>query len=182
MKKKLVRIVSVLTIVLFSASCSTSPNKISASYVSPIQYQGYSCSQIQQELVRVNSKVLEVTGQQKREATKDAWAFGVGMVLFWPALFFMIGDDKKEELSRLKGEYDALQAIAIEKDCRRKMEEKKQEEQKAITEEEPEKEATPDEEKEQQVVPEDEPKQKTTTEEEQEKKAIPEKEPEKEVD
>jgi len=42
---------------------------------------------------------------------------GVGLVLFWPALFFLIGDDKKEELARLKGEYEALEKIAIQKDC-----------------------------------------------------------------
>jgi hypothetical protein len=60
---------------------------------------------------------MEVSGQQKKEATKDAVALGVGLVLFWPALFFMIGSDKKIELGRLKGEYDALEQIAIKKDC-----------------------------------------------------------------
>ncbi|MEA3643102.1 MAG: hypothetical protein VBE63_24640 [Lamprobacter sp.] len=42
---------------------------------------------------------------------------GVGLVLFWPALFFLAGDDQKEELSRLKGEYEALQQAAIRQDC-----------------------------------------------------------------
>jgi hypothetical protein len=60
---------------------------------------------------------MEVSGQQKKEATKDAVALGVGLVLFWPALFFMIGSDKKIELGRLKGEYDALEQTEIKKDC-----------------------------------------------------------------
>jgi hypothetical protein len=42
---------------------------------------------------------------------------GVGLVVFWPALFFLAGDDQKEALARLKGEYEALQAAAIRKDC-----------------------------------------------------------------
>jgi len=42
---------------------------------------------------------------------------GVGLVLFWPALFFLAGSDKKDELARLKGEYDALEQAAIQKDC-----------------------------------------------------------------
>ncbi|WP_200241917.1 hypothetical protein [Lamprobacter modestohalophilus] len=42
---------------------------------------------------------------------------GVGLVLFWPALFFLAGGDKKDELARLKGEYDALEQAAIQKDC-----------------------------------------------------------------
>jgi len=42
---------------------------------------------------------------------------GVGLVLFWPALFFLAGEDKKEELARLKGDYEALQQAAIRQDC-----------------------------------------------------------------
>ena len=100
------------------AACATSPDKISASYVSPLQYQSYDCGQIRTELVRIGQRVDEVTGQQRREATSDAWAMGVGLVLFWPALFFLAGgNDKKEELGRLKGEYDALQSAAVQKQC-----------------------------------------------------------------
>lgn len=46
-------------------------------------------------------------GAQKQQATNDAVAMGVGLVLFWPALFCLAGgNDRKEELSRLKGEYE----------------------------------------------------------------------------
>ena len=119
MKKgnSLLRVVSVLLILSFVAGCATSPEKISATYVSPLQYQSYSCTQLKEESLRVSSRVMEVTGQQKKEATKDAVAMGVGLVLFWPALFFLIGDDKKEELGRLKGEYEALDKASIAKDC-----------------------------------------------------------------
>lgn len=100
------------------AACATSPDKISAAYVSPLQYQSYDCGQIRMELVRIGQRVDEVTGQQRRQASNDAWAMGVGLVLFWPALFFLAGgNDKKEELGRLKGEYDALQSAAVQKQC-----------------------------------------------------------------
>jgi hypothetical protein len=43
---------------------------------------------------------------------------GVGLVIFWPALFFLASDnDKREELSRLRGEYDALQQSGTMKNC-----------------------------------------------------------------
>ena len=106
-----------LTAALFLAGCASSPESIGPSYVSPMEYQSYSCNQLQQELARVRRKVMEVTGQQQKERSKDQWAFGIGMVLFWPALFFMIGSDKKEELARLKGEYEALQSMANQKEC-----------------------------------------------------------------
>lgn len=102
------------------SGCATAPSNISASYVSPVQYQSYSCEQIQQELQRVSANVASVTGQQQSKANNDALAMGVGMVLFWPALFFLAsGDDKKEELSRLKGEYEALNQAANMKNCGR---------------------------------------------------------------
>ena len=42
---------------------------------------------------------------------------GVGLVLFWPALFFLATPDQKEELAQLKGDYDALQAVALQQRC-----------------------------------------------------------------
>ncbi|MBE9528493.1 MAG: metal ABC transporter ATP-binding protein, partial [Proteobacteria bacterium] len=97
--------------------CATPPDKISATYVSPLQYSSYNCNQIGEEFLRVNRKVAEVSGVQQKEANKDKLAMGVGLVVFWPALFFMMGDDKKEELARLKGEFEALEHTAIKKEC-----------------------------------------------------------------
>lgn len=100
------------------SACASSPESISAQYVSPMTYQSYNCDQLRQELQRVGSRVTEVTGQQRQKANTDAVAMGVGLVIFWPALFFMaMGQDKRDELGRLKGEYDALQINATEKQC-----------------------------------------------------------------
>jgi hypothetical protein len=116
---RMIKAVSTLLILTFLTACATPPGKISASYVSPIQYQGYTCNQIDLELTRVTKEVSEVTGQQQKEADKDAVAMAVGLVIFWPALFFLIGEDKKEELARLKGEHQALQDIAKQKECKK---------------------------------------------------------------
>jgi uncharacterized lipoprotein YajG len=107
---------AVLTLLLL-AGCATPPDKISASYVSPMEYADYSCTQIRGELRRVQRQVTQVTGAQQKQANNDAVAMGVGLVLFWPALFFLAGEDQKEELARLKGEYEALQQAAIQKEC-----------------------------------------------------------------
>ena len=97
--------------------CASSPDKISATYVSPLQYGNFDCDQVREEMIRVSSHVQSVAGQQKKTAKNDQIAMGVGLVLFWPALFFLAGSDKKEELGRLKGEYDALNQAAIQKKC-----------------------------------------------------------------
>jgi len=44
---------------------------------------------------------------------------GVGLVLFWPALFFLEGGDGPQaaEYSRLRGEVDAMRRAAVHKEC-----------------------------------------------------------------
>jgi hypothetical protein len=111
------RVFAAILVLPFVVSCATSPSKISPAYVSPLQYADYSCDQIRAELQRVNARVMEVAGKQKKQSKNDKVAMGVGLVLFWPALFFLAGGDREEELSRLMGEYDALETVAIQKNC-----------------------------------------------------------------
>ncbi|MCS5598039.1 MAG: hypothetical protein NZ828_12380 [Alphaproteobacteria bacterium] len=129
-----------LTVASFVVSgCAASSDSISAQYVSPVQYQSYNCNQIREEIARVSYRVNELAGVQDSQRTKDSVALGVGLVIFWPALFFMIGKDKAEELGRLKGEYEALEKTAIQKECNiskeieaaREMEQQRKEENKA---------------------------------------------------
>ena len=43
---------------------------------------------------------------------------GVGLVLFWPAMFMIKGNDEKTaELARVRGEMEAIQQASIEKNC-----------------------------------------------------------------
>ena len=100
------------------AGCADSSDNIAASYVSPLVYQDYSCSQLGAELGRVTARVAEVAGVQDSAASDDAALMGVGLVLFWPTLFFLEGDTGREaELGRLKGEVDAIERAATRKNC-----------------------------------------------------------------
>ena len=80
-------------------------------------YANYTCEQLREENARVTSRVVEMTASQRRRANADTAAFAVGMVLFWPALFFMANGDQKEELGRLKGEFDAIQSTGTQNSC-----------------------------------------------------------------
>lgn len=90
-------------------------------------------------MLRVSQKVSQISGVQDKTASNDSVAMGVGLILFWPSLFFISGHDQHVELGQLKGEYDALQQVAIQKDCDvvkeieagRKMEEERLAKQKA---------------------------------------------------
>ena len=101
------------------AACASSPDKIQTSYVSPMQYRDYDCDQIAGEQERISRRVNALYGSLKKTADSDTAQMAVGMVLFWPALFFLEGGDGPEaaEYSQLKGERDALDKVAIQKKC-----------------------------------------------------------------
>ena len=101
------------------AACASSPENISASYVSPNQYASYSCAQLRDEAARVSTRAMQVSGAQSNKATTDAVATGVGVILFWPALFLIKGDGTTAaEVARLKGEMEAIEQVSIQKKCR----------------------------------------------------------------
>ena len=120
----LTKTTSIISALMLSASsiglsgCANDPKNISAAYVSPIQYEGYTCPQIREEAARLSSKAAEITGVQQSKANGDAVAMGVGLVLFWPSLFFIKGDGQTAtEVAHLKGQMDALEQASIKRKC-----------------------------------------------------------------
>jgi hypothetical protein len=107
-----------LTSLVFITGCATASKDIAALYVSPLQYQNYDCSQLSAESQRIASRVSTLSGRLDEAASNDKALVGVGMILFWPALFALGGTKEQEaEYSRLKGEYDAVQQAAISRKC-----------------------------------------------------------------
>jgi hypothetical protein len=118
MNNTLNKLVCYTTIATFLAGCATAGKDVAATFVSPMQYSTYDCDQLRQELGRVGSRVGQLTGRLDEAASNDKAIVGVGMILFWPALFALGGTKQQEaELSRLKGEYDAIQTASTSKKC-----------------------------------------------------------------
>ena len=109
-------IAAALCACLAVSACASAPDEISAQFISPTVYASYTCDQIRTDLIRIGDRVAVLSGQQRRRASQDGWAVA-GSLIFWPALFFLMRGDKADEISRLKGEYDALNAVATEKRC-----------------------------------------------------------------
>lgn len=100
------------------AACASKSENISAAYVSPNTYASYNCRMLQDEAQRVSSRAIQASGAQDQKASNDAVATGVGVVLFWPALFFIKGEGASAaEVARLKGEMDAIEQASIQKRC-----------------------------------------------------------------
>lgn len=111
-------VLGLVTASMVLSGCATSSKDITGAYVSPLQYQSYDCDQLRSETLRIQSRVAELGGRLDQAASNDKAIAGVGVILFWPALFALGGTKQQEaEYGRLKGEYDALQQAAIQKKC-----------------------------------------------------------------
>lgn len=98
--------------------CATASKDIAANYISPMQYQSYDCAQLTGEFQRIQARVNQLGGRLDEASSNDKAIMGVGLILFWPALFALGGTKQQEaEYARLKGEYDALQQTAVVKKC-----------------------------------------------------------------
>lgn len=98
--------------------CASASKDISTTYISPMQYQAYDCDQLSSEVQRVQVRVNQLGGRLDEAASNDKALMGVGMILFWPALFALGGTKQQEaEYSRLKGEYEAIQQASVTKKC-----------------------------------------------------------------
>jgi len=115
---KIYKLISTLSIATFLVSCSTAGKDVAATYVSPAQFSNFDCDQLRQELARINGRVAQLSGRLDEAASNDKAIATAGGLLFWPALFALGGTKQQEaELSRLKGEYDALAQASASKKC-----------------------------------------------------------------
>lgn len=98
--------------------CASTSEDIAATYVSPIKYESFSCRQIGEEATRISARASHAMGVQDQQASDDAGVTALSLILFWPAVFFIDGDDTNAvEVARLKGEMDALEQASIQKNC-----------------------------------------------------------------
>ncbi len=98
--------------------CATASKEIQATYTSTVPYQSYDCQQLAIEGERFNSRLLQLGGKLDQSASNDNAIAGIGILVFWPALFVLGGTKQQEaDYGRLKGEYEALIQVANEKKC-----------------------------------------------------------------
>lgn len=110
----------IIAAALVAAGCATQPEDIAANHVSVTEYKGYTCEELADEAGALNSKGRKLYESLDREADGDAAQMAVGMILFWPALFFLEGGDgaDAEVYADLKGQMEAVQQASRRKQCK----------------------------------------------------------------
>ncbi|HEB98353.1 MAG TPA: metal ABC transporter ATP-binding protein [Thiotrichales bacterium] len=117
--EKIKRIVVMVSVSVAMVGCATAPDKLPTTYVSPLKYKDYDCDQIIMEMDYVSKRTTDLYQSLDKKADNDAVQMGVGLILFWPALFLLEGGDGPEaqEYSNLRGEFEALRTAAVQKKC-----------------------------------------------------------------
>ena len=92
---------------------------MNATYVSPLKYKSYDCEQIALEMDYVSAETTKLYTQLKKKSSNDDTQMAVGMILFWPTLFFLEGGDgpAASQYSQMKGEFEALRKATVMKKC-----------------------------------------------------------------
>lgn len=110
--------ICLLSLVGFLSACASNTSEIAASYVSPMEYESYNCKQLSSEISRVTRRANQVAHDVNKNAEGDSIAMGAGLILFWPALFFIDGDTPQaQEYAELKGRFNALEDAMVKKNC-----------------------------------------------------------------
>ncbi len=117
-----ITIIPFLAIIAMSislAGCATPPDEISAAYASPLEFQELNCSQIELGMTRRSRRLSELYAQLDDEAETDEMQTAIGLMIFFPALFFLEGgdDERASEYARLRGEMAALEDVGVGKEC-----------------------------------------------------------------
>jgi hypothetical protein len=110
--------------VMFLTSCAPAPKHILPTYVSPLQYEQYDCSQIGSEMESVTRRLNEVYIAVKKSSARDGY-FMLGAVLISGPLALVpaVIDDSEStgQFAQMQGELEALEQAAILKECDQRM-------------------------------------------------------------
>ena len=117
METKMKKLITSVILMGVLSACATPPSEIVGTPTPTSNYTGLSCNALRAEQTRIVQTVNTLTGAQQSRADSDSAMMGVGMILFWPALLFLKGDANAAQLAAAKGQYDAIQAVSIQKGC-----------------------------------------------------------------
>lgn len=103
---------------LASVGCATRSGDVRPLRPNPVDFAGWDCERLDNEVLRVQRRAAEVAYAVDERAGTNIIALGVGLTVFWPALLTMRQPGvEAEELARLKGRFDVLQAVAVGRQC-----------------------------------------------------------------
>ena len=104
-------LVTVLSLAL--AGCAKSPASIAPAYISRNTYSGWSCSQLNEETLKLEAALATASEQQEKARSNDV----VGVILIGLPVSSLSDDNIAPQIANLKGQKEAVHQARIEKNC-----------------------------------------------------------------
>ena len=98
---------------LAAASCAKKPESIAPAYVSTVPYESWTCTQLAQEVVRVDAALTTASDQQEKARGNDV----AGVILLGLPVSSLSGDNIAPQIANLKGQKNAIEQTMILKNC-----------------------------------------------------------------
>jgi hypothetical protein len=97
-RPSLARLASVILLVAAAivAGCASASKDIAAVHVPTLAYPSYDCDQLAPESQRIHLRPAQPAGRLDEAARNDKAIAGIGMLVFWPALFALGGTKEQE--------------------------------------------------------------------------------------
>lgn len=100
------------------AGCASRSVEVLPKPTDPAAYATWDCERLHDEIDAVQFRAADVAYAVDARAGNNLIAMGLGVTVFWPALLAMRPDGPEaEQLSELKGRYEALNVAATRRAC-----------------------------------------------------------------
>ena len=100
------------------SGCATRAVDVAPLPTSPAEFIAWDCTRIDDERDAVQQRAADVAYAVDERVGNNILALGVGVTVFWPALFALRPDGlEAADLARLKGRFEALGSAARDKGC-----------------------------------------------------------------
>jgi hypothetical protein len=107
------KLIVVGSIAAMLCGCAALPENIAPNYVNAANYQNWTCQQLGNEEVRLNSNYLVMAQEQRSTRRSDAW----GVVLVGLPIGSIAGGRVTKEVADLKGQLIAVHNMQKQKGC-----------------------------------------------------------------
>lgn len=107
------RIVGGVLLLGLVAACAPTPESIQPAYVSEVPYQSWTCTQLGEELGRLQNALSTASTQQHTARSNDV----AGVILLGLPVGSMSGQSIAPQIARYKGEQEAVNKAMIRNNC-----------------------------------------------------------------
>lgn len=95
------------------SACAKKPESIDAAYISPLEYRGMSCEDLEFEASRVSVALGKTSQHQDQARTNDI----MGVLILGFPVSTMSGDNVASQVGELKGREKAINEAMKKQDC-----------------------------------------------------------------